>query len=86
MSIHTQSIIKSSSLEPALPLTQNNQNHAVASQEHLADKAVLVDGAAQLALGIARRLGPHLLDVLQHHVAMPVKGLDAGEQLAVVAA
>ena len=29
-------------------------------------------------------LGPHLLDALQHHVAVPVEGLDAAQQLFVV--
>ena len=51
---------------------------------HLADEAVLVDGAALLAVGEAGRLGPHLLDVLEDHVAVAVEGLDAGQQLAVV--
>ena len=31
-----------------------------------------------------RKLGPHLFDALQHHVAVPVEGLDAAQQLFVV--
>lgn len=50
---------------------------------HLADEAVLVDTLAVTTLGL---LGPHLLDVLQDHVAVAVKGLDTGEELAVVPA
>jgi hypothetical protein len=30
------------------------------------------------------QLGPHLLDSLQHHVAVPVEGLHAAEQLLVI--
>lgn len=50
---------------------------------HLADKAVLVDTLALATLGLFR---PHLLDVLQHHVAVAIEGLDSREQLAVVPA
>ena len=53
--------------------------------KHLADEAVLVDGPALLAVGEPGGLGPHLLDVLEDHVAVAVEGLDAREQLAVVA-
>jgi hypothetical protein len=49
---------------------------------HLADEAILIHA---LALGALGPFCPHLLDVLEHHVAVPVKGLDASEQLAVVA-
>jgi hypothetical protein len=52
---------------------------------HFADEPILVDGSALFALSIPRCLGPHLLDVLQHHVAMSVKRLDSRKQLAVVA-
>lgn len=52
---------------------------------HLANEAIFVDGASLFAVGQPRRLRPHLLDVLENHVAVAVKGLDAGEQLAVVA-
>lgn len=50
---------------------------------HLADEAILVHTLALSALGL---LGPHLLHVLQHHVAVSVKGLDTGQQLPVVTA
>lgn len=52
---------------------------------HFADESVLVDGSALLPVGKPRRLRPHLLDIFQHHVAMSVKSLDAGEKLPVVA-
>ena len=50
---------------------------------HLADEAVLVHA---LALGTLGLLGPHLLDVLENHVAVAIKSLDTRQQLAVVAA
>lgn len=51
---------------------------------HLADEAILVHGTTLLAVGQARCLCPHLLDVLENHVAMAVKGLNTRKQLAVV--
>lgn len=50
---------------------------------HLADEPVLVDTLALAALGLLR---PHLLDVLEDHVAVAVEGLDARQQLAIVPA
>ena len=50
---------------------------------HLAHEAILVHTLALVALGL---LGPHILHVLQHHVAVSVKGLDTGQELAVVPA
>jgi hypothetical protein len=67
------------------PSRQKNQNNAVTAQEEFADETVAVDRLALLSIRIPGRLAPHLLDVLQHHVAVAVKGLDARQQLAVVA-
>lgn len=50
---------------------------------HLADETVLVHA---LALGTLGLLGPHLLNILENHVAVSVKSLDTGQQLAVVSA
>lgn len=50
---------------------------------HLAHEAILVHTLPLAALGL---FSPHLLDILQHHVTVSVKGLDAGQQLAVVPA
>ena len=50
---------------------------------HLANEAILVNALPLAALGL---LGPHLLHVLENHVAVSVKGLDTGQQLAVVTA
>ncbi len=58
---------------------------ATRANPHLADEAVLVHRSPLLARRQPGRLGPHLLDILQHHVAVAVKGLDASEELAVVA-
>jgi hypothetical protein len=69
---------------PAALSTQQHQDHTIAPQKHLTDKAILVDSfSARLA---SRPLRPHLLDVLEHHVAVAVEGFDAGEELAVIAA
>lgn len=47
----------------------------VPTQEHLGDIAVLVDWLRfLLALAALGDLGPHLLHILQHHVAMPGGG------------
>lgn len=72
--------------DPSSRSAQKHQNHRVAAQEHLADEAVLVDRPSLLPSCANGRLSPHLLDVFQHHVAVAVKSLDAGEQLAIVAA
>lgn len=52
---------------------------------HLANEPVLVHWSALFPIRQSRRLRPHLLDVLEHHVAVPVEGLDAREELAIVA-
>ena len=75
------------------PPQRNPQSHVEAQKTtikakgnpHLADKPVLVHRPPLLPARRPRRLRPHLLDVLEHHVAVPVKGLDARQQLAVVA-
>jgi hypothetical protein len=64
---------------------QKNQHNAITAQEEFANEAVAVDRLALLSVRIPRRLAPHLLDILQHHVAVAVEGLDAREQFAVVA-
>ena len=51
---------------------------------HLADESVLVDRPALLPAGKLGRLGPHLLDILQDHVAVPVECLHPRQQLPVV--
>ena len=50
---------------------------------HLAHEAILVNALAFVSLGL---FCPHLLHVLQHHVAVSVKGFHTGQELAVVAA
>ena len=61
---------------------QQHQNHAVTSEKHLAHEAILIDtSATSFAL-----LRPHLLHILQHHVAVSIKCFDPGEQLSIVAA
>jgi hypothetical protein len=52
---------------------------------HLADEAILVDTSSLFSLAVPGKFRPHLLDVLEDHVAMSVKGLYTGEELAVVA-
>lgn len=53
---------------------------------HLANKPILVQRSPLLPARQSWRLRPHLLHILQHHIAMPIERLDAGEELAVVAA
>lgn len=53
---------------------------------HLANETVLVDRSPLLSRAVSWSLGPHLLHILQHHVAMSVEGLDTRKELAVVAA
>jgi hypothetical protein len=60
-------------------LRQKNQHNAVAAQEEFADEAVAVDRLSLLSICIPGRLAPHLLHVLQHHVAVAVESLDARE-------
>ena len=67
------------------PSRQKNQHNTITAQEEFADETVAVDRLALLSVRIPGRLAPHLLDVLQHHVAVAVKCLDARQQLAVVA-
>jgi hypothetical protein len=62
---------------------KQDEDDRVTTQEHLADESVLVHTLALVALGL---LGPHLLYVLQHHVAVSVKSLDTGQQLPVITA
>lgn len=50
---------------------------------HLAHETILVNPLPLIPLGLLR---PHLLHVLQHHVAVTVKRLDPREELAVVPA
>ena len=67
-------------------LAQGRNRGPVWRDLHLADEAVLVCWPSLLAVGQARRLCPHLLHVLQNHVAVAVKGLDACQQFPVVSA
>lgn len=65
--------------------TQNDQDDRVSPEEHLANESVLVDWSSLLAIAISWYFGPHLLDILENHVAVPVECLDARQQFAVVA-
>ena len=62
-----------------------DQNNAIASQEHLADIPLSGHGVAFLASISLGHLGPHLAHVLKHHVHMPVEGLHPRQQFPVVA-
>lgn len=65
---------------------QQHQDDRISTQEHLRNEAIFVDLPAFLPVGQTRCLCPHLLDVLKHHVAVSVEGLDSRQQLLVVAA
>lgn len=66
-------------------LRQKHQHHAVAAEEEFADEAVAVDGLALLSVCVPGSLAPHLLHVLQDHVAVTIESLDTCEQFSVVA-
>lgn len=61
-------------------------NHEPKPCLHLTNKAILVHGSSLLSSTRSRGLSPHLLYILQHHIAMPVECLHASEQLSVVSA
>lgn len=66
-------------------LRQKHQHHAVAAKEEFADEAVAVDRLALLSVCVPGSLAPHLLHILQNHVAVAVESLDTCEQFSVVA-
>lgn len=53
---------------------------------HLANKSILVHRSSLLSGTISRRLSPHLLHILQDHIAMSVESLDTREQFSIVSA
>jgi len=70
---------------PCIRLRQQHQDHTITPQEHLADEPIPIHRLSPLAIAVPRHLRPHLLDILQHHVAMPVECFHTREKLAVVA-
>lgn len=52
---------------------------------HLANKPILINRSPLLPRRQPRRLRPHLLDILKHHIEMSIESLDTAEHLAVVA-
>jgi len=64
-----------------------HEDDTVASEEHLADEAVFVDGfGLLLSLPCLWVFGPHFLHVLEDHIAVAVKGLHSAQQLLVISA
>lgn len=64
-----------------------HHNDRVASQKHFRDESILAHRRSLLlSLASLWYLCPCLSNSLQHHVAVTIKGLDAGQNLAVVAA
>lgn len=55
---------------------EQDQDDGVTAQKHLANEAILVNTLTLASLGL---LGPHFLYVLQNHVAVSVKGLNASQ-------
>lgn len=53
---------------------------------HFTDESILIHRPAFLPSAVPRCLRPHFLHILQHHITVPVKSFDTGQQLAVVAA
>jgi len=52
---------------------------------HLRHKPILIDRPSFLPISQPRRLRPHLLHILQHHIEVAIKSLNAAQHLAVVA-
>ena len=62
-----------------------NKNNGFTSDEHLGDVAILGNRLCPfLALASLRQLRPHLLYILEHHVAVTIESLHATEQFLVV--
>jgi len=59
---------------------------AVSVYSHLTNKPILINRPTLLSPASPRRLRPHLLHILQYHIAMPIKRLDSRQQLPVVTA
>lgn len=53
-------------------------------QEQISDVAGLVDCPGLLAFATVGDLGPHLIHILQRHVAVPVNRLHMAQELFVV--
>lgn len=68
----------------ASPTPQRVENHDANS--HFADKTIFIDWSSLLPCTRSWCLCPHLLHILQHHIAMSVECLHAGQQLSVVSA
>jgi hypothetical protein len=78
-----------SSQEPIIPLApiQHPQFHFITviscgkdlEHSHLTNKPILINRSSLLSLTIPRRLSPHLLHILQHHITMPIKSLHTRE-------
>lgn len=63
-----------------------DQNDRVSSQEHFTDDPILVHRLhLLLSLARSRDFSPHLGDIFQYHVAVPIEGFDSSEQFFVVA-
>lgn len=60
-------------------------SHLRESHLHLANEPILINRSPLLAITLPRRLRPHLLHVLQNHIAMPIKRLHPRQQLLVIA-
>ena len=76
---NSRSLLNLNYYVPALLLSRqtcrvaHNQNNGIPSQEHLANVSVLVHRRATLAtLATLGGLRPHLLDVLEEQIEMPV--------------
>lgn len=64
-----------------LSLVAQNKNYRVSTQEHFADKPILVDWLLVLTL---RDFRPHLFDVFKYHITVAIKGLYPSEKLFVI--
>jgi hypothetical protein len=67
-----------------IALYQNNHNYTIAPQEHLSNEPLILL-RLHLAISVPDRCLPHEFRALEDHVAVAVEGLDAREDLDIVA-
>lgn len=57
----------------------------MALDSHLADEPVFIDRPSLLPAGCPWYFCPHLFHILQHHIAMSVKGFYSCQKFAIIA-
>lgn len=67
--------------------SEHYHDHRVTPQEHLSNESLPVTRPCPLhALALSAPLGPDFTNILEDHVLVTIKGLEAGKELAIVSA